>query len=101
MRLTFRVIGLEERKHWKDGKPNVFKVKLRPVQSDENRRWLESIPDRPFELEVLTSEAARMFRVGADLQVEFLPVLASSAPVASAASPATDEKPVLTEPDIC
>jgi len=71
MRLTFKVIGLEERKHWKDGKPNVFKVKLRPVQSEENRRWLESIPERPIELEVLTSEAARMFEVGEEIRAEF------------------------------
>lgn len=92
MRLLFRVIEVSERIHWKDGAPNTFKVKLRPTQTEENRRWFAAIPDRPIEIEVLTAEAATAFEVGAEVSIDVAAV-SSSAPAASAASPATGEKP--------
>lgn len=102
MRLWFRVIEVSERMSWKEGQPSVFSVKLRPLQSESNRRWLAAIPDKPIELQVLTAEAAATFRPGAEMLVDFTPAPAPSGAAAPVAGADTAVRPAPSDPDeIC
>lgn len=58
----------------KPGDPTQTRVKLTPVQGDENKTWSQWTPGGSVELSITNPEAIKAFEVGKDYFVDFSPV---------------------------
>ncbi|HDR9026933.1 TPA: hypothetical protein QDB14_001103 [Burkholderia vietnamiensis] len=75
VRAKFKVTQLSQREHWDKQKGSIHDIQLQPVVSgsDENERFYAATPGGQISLSTVNDDAARQFRLGAEVYVDFSP----------------------------
>lgn len=73
VRAKFKVTQLSQREHWDKQKGPIHDIQLQPVVSgsDENERFYAATPGGQIALSTVNDDAARLFRLGAEVYVDF------------------------------
>ncbi|WP_176331008.1 hypothetical protein [Burkholderia vietnamiensis] len=73
VRAKFKVTQLSQREHWDKQKGQIHDIQLQPVVSgsDENERFYAATPAGQIALSTVNDDAARLFRLGAEIYIDF------------------------------
>ncbi|MBR8084624.1 MULTISPECIES: hypothetical protein [Burkholderia cepacia complex] len=76
VRAKFKVTLLSQREHWDKQKGPIHDIQLQPVTSgsSDNERFYAATPAGQISLSTVNDDAARQFRLGAEVYVDFSPV---------------------------
>lgn len=78
VRAKFKVTSTAQREHWDKQKGQIHDITLQPVTSGslENEAFYAATPCGQITLSTINDDAARQFRLGAEVYVDFSPAAA-------------------------